>query len=203
APRAARPIGELRPRSIEIANQRLRRFARHDRLVAVLGMLGAELERCPALDRVLHPGRQLEPDEVHGGSLLVVAALEILVRDPRDAPDAVDLEVEVVLDSRESHEGLAPLLDVRELDHERRFEVAAVRDQRIVRGELLFDRLGLEDSLDTQHLLNLILYRQPILEVERRVRSERDLTVLLVLEDLRAKLIPQLVVLLEAVEIAD
>src|SRR5690606_3387456 len=114
-----------------------------------------------------------------------------------------DLDIEVVLDAGEADECLAPLLDVRKLDHERRLEVASVRNERVVCRELLLDRLGLENSLDAQHLLYLILDRQPILEVQRCIGAELDLPVLLVLERLRANLAPHLVILLEAVEIAD
>src|SRR5690606_36161556 len=189
--------------SVEVAPQRLRGLAGDDRLVAVFGVLAAELDRRTALDRVLHLGRELEADEVHGRGLPLLGPLEILVRDPGHPPDAFDLDVEVVLDPGETDQRLAPLLDVRKLDHERRLEVAAVRDERVVRRELLLDGLGLEDPLDAQHLLDLVLHREAVLEIERRVRAERHLTVLLVREHPLADLVANLVVLLEAVEIAD
>src|SRR5690606_15518793 len=82
-----------------------------------------------------------------------------------------------------------------------RLEVAAVGNQRVVGRQLLLDRLGLEDALDAQHLLNLILHRESILERQRRIRSHGNLPLLLVLEHFAAEGGALAVVLLEAEQI--
>src|SRR5205823_8793197 len=74
---------------------------------------------------------------------------------------------------------------------------AAVRDQRVVGAELSRDALRLEDPLGTQHLLHLVLHREPILEAPGDIRPDRELPLALVTQHPCAKCWPLAGVLLE------
>ena len=90
------------------------------------------------------------------------------------------------------------LRDVGKLDHERRLPVGAIGNQRIVGLEFLVDAIRLEDLFDAQHLLDLVLHGQAILEVQRCVCAEIEPAIFLVLEHFPAKLWTGLGILLEA-----
>ena len=60
---------------------------------------------------------------------------------------------------------------------------------------------GLENTLDAQHLLHLVLHGHPVLEIERGIRADGDLAVLLVRHDFGAEPGPKLGVFLERIEI--
>src|SRR5262245_591625 len=114
---------------------------------------------------------------------------------------ARDPDPAAILDAPEPCERCAALLRVRKLDEQRRLPVAAVRYQRIVGGELVDDRLGLEDALDAQHLLHLVLHRQAVLETERHVGPAAHGAALLVRDDLRTQRRALARVALEAEEV--
>ena len=101
-----------------------------------------------------------------------------------------DLEPDPVLDAGHARQRRRTILDILVLDEERRLPVAAVRDQGIVGGHLLFDGVGLENALDPQHFLDLVLHRQEILEQQRGMRSQGHASRLLVFDDGAPERIP-------------
>jgi hypothetical protein len=103
-----------------------------------------------------------------------------------------------VLDAPQLRQPLAALVGVRELQQERRLPVVPVRNQRVVGIQLLLDRVGFEDALDAQHLLHLVLHRQPVFERPGRVRADGDAAVALVLDHPGAEILARRRVLLEA-----
>src|SRR5690606_25490763 len=100
--------------------------------MAIARMIDTDRELCALRERGACRVVELEPEKMHGGGLLVVGALEILVRDRDDARLPRDLDIDGVLDAGELRQRLSPLGDIRELDHHRRLEVAAVWDERVV-----------------------------------------------------------------------
>ena len=77
-----------------------------------------------------------------------------------------DLHPDAVLDAHAAAQAPRALRRVRVLDQERRLPVAAVGNQRVVRLQFLADARRLEDALHAQHLLDLVLHRQPVLEAQ-------------------------------------
>ncbi len=114
----------------------------------------------------------------------------------------VDRTQQRVLDALQQRELRAPLLGLGILDQQRRLPVAAVRDQRVVGGQFVRDALGLEDALDAQHLLDLVLHGEAVLEAPGGIRSHRELPRALVREDAGAERRALARVLLEAHQIA-
>ena len=62
---------------------------------------------------------------------------------------------------------------VVDLEHDRRDELAALRDQRVIGRQLVCD-LRLAALLDVQHLLDLLPHRLEILEIEGGERADLD-----------------------------
>src|ERR1700741_452585 len=71
--------------SAEIAEQRCDCRRRETACVAVVRMIRADADLGAATDRVARGRRQLEAQPMDRGRLLVVRALEVLVRDRHDA----------------------------------------------------------------------------------------------------------------------
>ena len=112
---------------------------------------------------------------------------EIFVRNRVDRFAGADPDPHAMFDIDHLRERGAAFCDVLVLDHERRFPVVTVGDQRVVRGDLFGDAGGFEDAFDAQHFLDLIFHRHEVFEHQRRVRTERDTPRLLVFDDLGAK----------------
>src|SRR5437868_11289605 len=72
----------------------------------------------------------------------------------------------------------------------------------VVGLELVLYALRLEDALRAQHLLHLVLHREPVLEAPGGIGADGELTLGLVAPNLRAKRRPLARVLLERHEIA-
>src|SRR2546430_16132941 len=68
-------------------------------------------------------------------------------------------------------------------------------------AELIRDALRLEDPLAAQHLLHLVLHREPILEAPGGVRPDREPPLALVTQHPRAERRPLARVLLEGHEV--
>ena len=105
----------------------------------------------------------------------------------RTAASVPTIKRDHVLDAAQIFELALAHVDVVVLDQHRRFEIGAIRNQRIVGVEFLFDRFGFEDALDAQHFLHLILDRHAIFEDQRDVCAEMQRPVLLVRDHLRAE----------------
>src|SRR5258708_22010779 len=156
-------------------------------LGAVRRMVDAHRKAAALLEPRARGTAELEAQEMHRGSLFLVLALEILVGDREDPRAALDLHPHTALDSLQLAQHLAPLLDFRIFDQQGRLPVAAVRNQRVVRIELLLDAVLLEDALDPQHFLHLVAKRELVLEQKRHVLPKAHRAVLLVLDDPGAK----------------
>src|SRR5579864_1481432 len=139
---------------------------------------------------------------MHRGGLLLVLARQILVCDRIHPWLACRLYPAAPLDPFELGELRSALLRPSELDEERDLPVAAIGDQRVVGGELIGDPLRLEDALDAQHLLDLILNGETILEGPGHVGTDLELARSLVREKALAECRPLARVLLEGHEIA-
>src|SRR5215831_12287714 len=97
----------------------------------------------------------------------------VLARRVRLAADPLpgDIEKDVVFDPAQARQYRIAAPRIIDLEHDRRNQVAALRDKRIVCVELVFD-LRISAFLDVQHLLHLVLHRVVILEIERRKRAD-------------------------------
>src|SRR2546429_57968 len=155
--------------------------------VPVMVVVDAQREARAGAQARNHGRRQLETQKVHGGSLLVVLALEVLVRDREDSLAAAHLHPAAVLDALEPGELAAPLLLIRKFEQQRHLPVVAVGNERVVGAQLLLNALRLEDALATQHLLDLILHGETVLEGPGGMRADRKLPRAFVLEHLRPK----------------
>ncbi len=138
---------------------------------------------------------------MHRRGLLLVFALQILVRDRRNPGEIGDLSPDMLLDTEQLGQLHATLGLVRILHHERRLPVGTVRNQWIVGVQLVLDACRLENPFDTQHFLDLVLHGQRIFEVQRGVRTDRQLAVLLVRHDTRTEIGPHLGVLFQTEQI--
>ena len=152
-------------------------------------MIDTGIERAATLERGDHGLAELEAQEVHGRGLGVVLALHVLVGDGVEPLASGHLHPATILDAAQQPELHAPFFRIRKLDQQGHLPVASVGDQRVVGGQLLGDSLGFEDALGAQHLLDLVLHREPVLEQPHGVGTHRDLAVLLVRHDARAKLV--------------
>ena len=70
------------------------------------------------------------------------------------------------------------------------FQLRAVGDQRVVGRQLFGDAFGFEDALGAQHLLDLVLHRESVLEQPHGIRTDVHLSIALVRDDARAKVGP-------------
>src|SRR6266704_1587216 len=102
---------------------------------------------------------------------------------------ARDSEPYLVLDADQICKPLRAFARIRVLDHHGRLEIAAVRNERVVSGELLPDTLFLEDPLDAQHFLHLVTDGELVLEDKSDVLAEMNRAVLLMRNDLRPELL--------------
>ena len=131
---------------------------------------------------------ELKPHEVHGRRLFVSGAIHIFVGDGVNFLAGVtDSNPYRLFDTAHGRQSDFALFDVAILDHERRFPVTAVWNQRIIRRQFFFDFGGFKNSLHPQHLLNLITHGQFVFKVEGRVGSESDVAAFLVSHYLRAE----------------
>jgi len=131
---------------------------------------------------------ELEAQEMHRRGFLPVLPIEILVGNRPDPLVARDSEPHLVLDADQICEPLRAFVRIRVLDHHGRLQIAAVRNERVVSGELLPDTLFLEDPLDAQHFLHLVTDGELVLEDKSDVLAEVSRAVLLVRNDLRPEL---------------
>src|SRR5260370_112204 len=143
--------------------------------MAVVRMIEGEknLDALAAELRHLRRG-ETKMDELHRRGLVVVAA-RVLAVALRDAANrlAADDQYHVILDAAESFErGLAARLLV-DLEHYRGDQLAALRDQRVVGAQLVFD-LRLAALFDVKHLVDLMPHRRIILEIEGGERADLD-----------------------------
>ena len=140
------------------------------------------MAECGKLGRI-----EFEAQKVHGGGLGIGAALQILVGDRRDRRKIADLQCDAVLDIVKLEQLARAQVRIGIFDQHRRLEIGAVGNQRVVGLEFLGDAGRLEDALDAQHLLNLILHGQAILEDQSHVVADVDDARLLVVEHARAE----------------
>ena len=189
-----------RVRSAEIRAQRGAHLRTGRARVTILVVVDAETHRRAAPKRGAHAVRELEPQEVHRGGLGFGGTVEIFVGHRERALPA-RLQPYTVLDSEEPAEHAPPLVRVVVLQHECRLEVGAAGNERVVGGQLFLDRVGFEDPLHAQHLLDLILDGQPILEVQRGIRPDGHLPQPLVGEHAGAEFRANLVIPLETEQI--
>src|SRR6185436_18325768 len=90
-PGATAAAAEAASASSDVGGQRRAHFRRQLRARAVLGMIDADADARAGTQALAHLARQLEAQEMHGGGLLVVLALEVLVGDGGDALRALHL----------------------------------------------------------------------------------------------------------------
>ena len=107
-----------------------------------------------------------------------------------------------VLDPDQSGQQLPALVHIGFLDHESRLPVGAIRDERIIGGEFIFDASGFKDPFDPQHFLNLVLYGQAVLEIQGGHRPDGQLAIFLMLHDTGTKFRSQLRILFQTVKVA-
>ena len=86
---------------------------------------------------------------------------------------AADLDIDVVLDAGEAAEFPVAADLVVDLEHQRRDQFRAVGDQRIIGVEFVGDLFGAA-ALDMQHLMHLMEHGRVVLEIERRIGTDRD-----------------------------
>src|SRR5215470_8196723 len=145
-------------------------------------MFDADRERCAALERRDRLRVELEAQEVNRRRLFVVFALEILVRDWKDARATFSPNPDALFDAPERGQRARAFVYVLVLDEHRRLPVHPVRHEGIVGSELVPDALLLERLFDAQHLLNLVTDGELVLEQQRHVLAEVHAARLLVLE---------------------
>ena len=121
------------------------------------------------------------------GGFVRSGAIKVLVGNRHDAVEIANLQPDLIFNSDHLPKPNGALRRVGDLDHERRLPVMAVRNERVVGAELFFDTLCLKDSLNAQHLLNLVANGGRIFEVEPGVFAQRQLPVFLVGHDLGPK----------------
>ena len=109
---------------------------------------------------------------------------------------AADLHEDRFLDPAQGQQHRVAALFILDFQHHGGDQFLALRDQRIVGGQLVRD-LRLAARLDVQHLLNLLPHRREILEIEGREWADLDAPLPLQLADLAAPLAPDLDVFVE------
>ena len=130
---------------------------------------------------------QLETQEMNGGGLVFVVALQVFIGDGVDPLAALHLQPDLVLDADHACQLLRAFPGIVVLDHKGGFPVVAVGDQRVVGFQFLVDTGGLEDLFDTQHFLDLVFDGQLVLEIEPGVLAQWQLPGFLVGHDLGAE----------------
>jgi hypothetical protein len=148
-----------------------------------------------------HLGRQFESHEMNCRGLLLVGALEVLVRNRVYLVEITNAHVDPVLDTHKLMQHRLALFDIRKLDHESRLPVRAVRNQRIVGIQFLVNALGLEDAFNAQHLLHLVLHCHAVFEIQRCIRAECEPAIAFVRQHAFAKFVTLLGVRFKAKEI--
>src|SRR5581483_1686060 len=84
---------------------------------------------------------------------------------------------------------------------ERGAQLVLIRDELVVGVDLFLDGFGAGDALGAQHLLRLPLHGLEVFEHDRDVVAQSDAADLLELDDLAAQDWPDLLVLVERLEI--
>src|SRR5262249_51980849 len=142
----------------EVLQELLAHRGTEDRLRPVVRMIDDEPRRTRAIREGLPRLRgEREPEVLHGGHLLLRA--EALLEARGDAQVARD-EGDVAVDALEAVHAAAHLVlrqadELGDLDEERRRELVAQREERVVGVELALDPLLLDDALRAHHLLHL------------------------------------------------
>src|SRR5579864_3302029 len=160
----------------QILRQLLARGGAQGRQVAIARMIAADAR----LDRRIAEGgdlcaRHAEMQEVHGRGLAVVArALDVALRQARAAARS-HLKEEAVLDPAELGQDAGAADRIVDLEQDRRHQLVALRDERVVGGELVGD-LRLAALLGQQHLLHLEQHRFEALEQHGAPGAEMDAT---------------------------
>ena len=110
---------------------------------------------------------------------------------------AFDLHPDLVLDANHTCQRLLTFLDIGEFDHEGGLPIGAIGNQWVVGVELVLNPFVLENTLGAQHLLDLIMHRKTVLEVQGSVRADLYLALFLVRNDLGAEVVAYLRILLQ------
>ena len=150
-------------------------------------MVNASVQDSAIFQRIDLFWRHLKAKKMHRRGFVRSGAIEILVGDRHDAIEIADLQPHLVFNPNHLSEANGALRRVRDFDHERRLPIVTVRNERVVSAELFFDSFRLKDSLNAQHLLNLVADGGGIFEVEPGVLAQRQLPVFLVCHDLGPK----------------
>src|SRR6185295_9956787 len=116
-------------------------------------------------------------------------ALEILVGQRIHALFAVDFDVDTMFHALQARELARAGGWIFELDLHRRLQIRAIRDERVIRLQLILNSLLFEGLLDAQHLLHLIADRELILEDQRHMLAKMKHAVFLVRDHARTELL--------------
>ena len=151
-------------------------------------MIETDRESRAVFERLGHGFGELEAQEMHRRGFPLVLPFEILVCDGPDSLMRFYPDPCPVLNAQQLSEPLLAFLRIGVFEHHRRLEIAAVRNKRVVRVELLPDAFFLEYPLHAQHLLHLVADGELVFENEREMLAELDGAILLVGHDSRPEL---------------
>ena len=121
----------------------------------VVLMIDTGQERCALTQGLDHRVGQFEAQEMYRGGLGIVLALEVFVSNRIDAGEIGDLHVASILNTLELRKLNRTHGRIRKLNEQGHLPVAAIRNQRVIRLELLGNALRLKDSFSAQDLLHL------------------------------------------------
>src|SRR5437763_2535720 len=125
-----------------------------------------------ARQRLALQGIDAEADELHGADAIAVELAAVEER--RGDAGAVEVEMQMAIETDQVAQLHVAPLGLGELEHERGGELVARRQKIAVRLDLVRDLRLLGDALGAQHLLDLILHRLAILEGDGGVGAELD-----------------------------
>ena len=131
---------------------------------------------------------------MHRGGDVVASQPLLVFGDGFDVRAVGELEAHMVLDVHELREPLPELRGVGELDEQRGRELALVRNELVVRRNLIGDRIIGEHPLCTRHLLDLPAHGVRVLEHDGDEIADRDTPPALHLDDVRAEIVALLLV---------
>src|SRR5215468_6948505 len=115
AVRSARTTSEISWGALQIGGERALHRRRHRHFVAIVRVIHANGEQGSGAQARDHLCRELETQEVNGGSLLLVLALEVLISDREHSLVAGRLYPAAILDALELGERARPLGRVEQI----------------------------------------------------------------------------------------
>ena len=101
-----------------------------------------------------------------------IRTLQVLIGDRVNTVEIHNVNVDVIFDAQEPAQHDASLFGFGKFDHESRFQVRSVGNQRIVYLQFFVDAISFKYSLNAQHFLHLVLHCQSVFEIQSSVRAE-------------------------------